>query len=1011
MRFCGYPEPTIPDTPKPAALNSLHQPTSEDALQVLLKVPPFSGLPEAVLDGIIQSSSISDYAVGAVLLRQNELPSSVLLILSGEVRLLVADPIQADLNTMRKGTAGELFGWSSLLRSAGCESVTASTNVTLLAIPSREFIKLVLSTPQLASSLASTSCDQEAYTVALAASQLQPFREAGWNERLFDLSRQAKATSILPDVPFIPPSDCPDDFQWYLSTEGVPDHPVGSIIRPGTSLHSRPGFRLPYRLIGLPSLSGQSSTRSAPADRPVRLSVTDPIQLDQLGILESTEETDSSRLPISRGHGQLNETMAVLEMLSLYFQVPFRRDLVRKTLEDQFRRDKGLSVELLAGLSEQLGLTTQLADVESQYLTSMDPPALCLLEGVPIIVYRVASHRVQIGHPHHGLLSFTPKELQSQLGHSIRFAIPKRVASTPTSRFGWNWFTPLIVKYRGSLILVFIASLLAQIFGLGIPLLIQQIIDKVLSQGNLKSLNVLGAAMVVMALFQGLLNSLRTYIFVDTTDRMDLSLGSAVINRLLGLPLSYFDKRPVGELSQRLGELNTIRNFMTGTALISILNVLFASLYIVVMLLYSPLLTAVALSIMPLYILLVFGISPLYKHLIRNRAVFQAKTQSHLIEILTGIQTVKAQHFELTARWKWQDRYRNFVDAGFKSSVVGVTSKEIGSFLNQLSGLLVLWFGMGMVLNGELTLGMLIAFRIISGNVTGPLLQLSGLYQSVQNVQLSMERLSDVIDQNPETDLDTDSLYGQIALPPVKGSIRFEHVMFRFKKRGPYQLDDVSLLINPGDFVGIVGTSGSGKSTLMKLLDRLYYPESGSIFIDDYDIAKVDLASLRRQIGVVPQDSLLFEGTISENIALNDPLASDEAIIEAAKIACCHDFIMSLDRGYATMLSERGSNLSGGQRQRLAIARTIMTNPRLLIMDEATSALDYDTERTLCQNLQLWASGRTVLFVTHRLSTIRSANLIVVMHNGRIEETGTHQQLIDLKGRYAVIYQQQEWSS
>ena len=387
------------------------------------------------------------------------------------------------------------------------------------------------------------------------------------------------------------------------------------------------------------------------------------------------------------------------------------------------------------------------------------------------------------------------------MGESIRFVIPRRIGTTPTSRFGWNWFTPLLGKYKLALGIVFVASLLAQLFGLAIPLLIQQIIDKVLSQGNLSSLNVLGAAMVVMALFQGLLKVLRSYIFVDTTDRMDLTLGSAVIDRLLSLPLTYFEKRPVGELSQRLGELNTIRSFLTGTALVSILNIIFATLYLIVMLVYSPLLTAVALSTLPLYLLLVFVVAPIYKHLIRKRAVAQARTQSHLIEVLGGIQTVKAQHFELTARWKWQDRYRDFVDQGFKSVALGTSSGEIGAFSNQLSGLLILWVGMWLVLQGNFTLGQLIAFRIIASNVTGPLLQLSGLYQGLQSVQLSMERLSDILDQNPELGKAED--LGQIAMPPIQGTVRFEDVSFRFSNNGPYQVDDVSIEIPSGSFVGV----------------------------------------------------------------------------------------------------------------------------------------------------------------------------------------------------------------
>ena len=663
----------------------------------------------------------------------------------------------------------------------------------------------------------------------------------------------------------------------------------------------------------------------------------------------------------------------------------------------------------MAGLCELLGMSSQLAKTSTSHINSVEAPAILFLEKIPVVFYGLEKSKIVIGHPNFGIQKLSTQEFLSRVGEELNFVIPKRAASTPTSRFGWGWFTPLLKKYKSSLILVFVASLLAQLFGLAIPLLLQQIIDKVLSQGNLSSLNILGTAMVVMALFQGILQALRTYIFVDTTDRMDLTLGSSVIDRLLALPLSYFERRPVGELSQRLGELNTIRSFLTGTALISVLNIIFAVVYLGVMFAYSPLLSGVALSTFPLYILLVFGIAPIYKALIRKRAVAAARTQSHLIEVIGGIQTVKAQHFELTARWKWQDRYKNFVNEGFKSSALGATSGEIGNFLNQVSGLLVLWVGMWLVLQGEFTLGKLIAFRIISSNVTGPLLQLAGLYQGFQGVQLSMERLSDIIDQNPE--LNNANEIGQISLPALQGNVRFENIKFRFGNSGPYQLNDVSVEIPSGSFVGIVGQSGSGKSTLMKLLPRLYEPLQGRIFVDDYDIGKVELSSLRRQIGIVPQDSLLFEGTVAENIALNDPQASTESIIEAAKIACAHDFIMSLGQGYATPLAERGSNLSGGQRQRIAIARTILNNPQMLVMDEATSALDYDTERQLCLNLQRWAENRTVFFITHRLSTIRNSELILVMHQGQLVEKGSHQTLMDLKGRYSTLFKQQEASA
>ncbi len=696
-------------------------------------------------------------------------------------------------------------------------------------------------------------------------------------------------------------------------------------------------------------------------------------------------------------------------MLCLQQNVPFRRDQVEKVLSEQSRRGKRTSLEFLAVLSELMGFNASIAEFKTEYVGSIETPAFIELNSGFALYYGYNKGKHVFGSPRQGIRSLTLQEIRSETkaGDTLRAAIPKRTAETPTSRFGWHWFTPLLSKYKWALTMVFVASLLAQLCNLGIPLLTQQLIDKVLVQGNLSTLNVLGVAMVVMALFKGILTVLRTYIFVDTTDRMDMTLGTAVIDRLLSLPLSYFEKRPVGELSQRLGELNNIRSFLTGTALISALNLIFAALYLVVMMLYSPLLTAVSLSTLPIYLLLILFISPVYKGQIRKRAIAQASTQSHLIEVVGGIQTVKAQHIERTSRWRWQDLYRKFVEEGFKSTALGATSTEIGNFLNQLSSLLVLWVGMWLVLKGDLTLGMLIAFRIISGNVVGPITQLSGLYQGVQGVQLSAERLSDIIDQNSEYE-SSEEFASHISLPPIHGHVRFANISFGFESTGPLQVNDVSVEIQPGSFVGIVGESGSGKSTLMKLLPRLYEPKSGRIFIDDFDIAKVSLESLRRQIGIVPQDSLLFEGSISENIALNDPQASSESIIEAAKTACAHDFIMGLPKGYATRIAERGSNLSGGQRQRIAIARTVLANPSLLVMDEATSALDLQTEKKLCANLQNWAQERTVFFITHRLSTVRNSDIILLMHEGHLMEHGTHEELMLADRRYATLYRQQE---
>jgi ATP-binding cassette, subfamily B, bacterial HlyB/CyaB len=547
-----------------------------------------------------------------------------------------------------------------------------------------------------------------------------------------------------------------------------------------------------------------------------------------------------------------------------------------------------------------------------------------------------------------------------------------------------------------------------QLFGLANPLVTQVIIDKVLMQNSIGTLNVLGILLVGVAIFEALLSSFRTYLFADTTNRIDMALGAEVIDHLVRLPLRYFDRRPVGELATRVNELENIRQFLTGTALTVVLDAIFSIVYIVVMVFYSWLLTVIALATIPLFALLTFIFAPIFRGLTRTKAEQNAHTQSYLVEVVSGIQTVKAQNIELKSRWQWQERYARYVSAGFNAVVAATTVGSISNFLNKLSSLLLLWVGAYLVLEGQLSLGELIAFRIIAGYTTSPLLRLIQLWQNFQETALSLERLSDILDHPQEaSELERD----HIPMPLIQGAVQYEEIRFRFKEHGPWQLQQVSLEIPIGTFVGVVGQSGSGKSTLMKLLMRLYEPNEGRILVDRYDISKVELYSLRRQIGMVLQDSLLFDGTVQENIALSAPDATAEQTVASAQVAYAHEFIMELPQGYNTRVGERGSALSGGQRQRIAIARMVLQNPQLIILDEATSALDYNAERQVCQNLAATFGGRTLFFVTHRLQTLEAADMILMMDQGRIVERGTHAQLMQLQGQYYWLYRQQEIQS
>ena len=701
-----------------------------------------------------------------------------------------------------------------------------------------------------------------------------------------------------------------------------------------------------------------------------------------------------------------NATLACLQMVSQYFRMPFRREAIRKAIANNHKDStKPVSLQLCGAIADFMGLKAQLVSVPAKAMNRLPTPALIHWQDSMAVVYETSDARVVLGVPERGIVRQKMAEFLKNWGEQAQVLLLIKTAATPQQKFGLSWFLPSLNRHRTVLLEVLVASFFVQLFGLANPLMIQVIIDKVLVQNSIDTLQVLGIFLLLAAIFEAVLGTLRTYLFAEATNRIDLALGSEIIDHLLRLPLRYFDRHPVGELATRVNELENIRSFLTGTALTVVLDSVFSVIYIIVMFIYSWVLTLVSLSTIPLFASLSFIAAPIVRRQLREKAERNAETQSYLVEVLSGIQTVKAQNIELRTRWQWQEHYARYVSSGFKTIVTSTAAGSASNFLNQLSGLLVLWVGAYLVLKGELSLGQLIAFRIIAGYVTSPLLRLLQLWQNFQQTALSLERLSDIVDTPQEvTQADRDN----IPMPPIQGAITYENVSFRFSASGSLQLDNINLAFPAQRVIGIVGMSGSGKSTLMKLLPRLYEPNAGRILIDGYDISKVELYSLRSQIGIIPQDTLLFDGTVLENIALTNPDATSEEVITAAKLAVAHDFIMNLPNGYKTRVGERGSALSGGQRQRIAIARTILQNPRLLILDEATSALDYNTERQVCTNLIQAFRGRTMFIITHRLSTIQQADEIVLMHQGKVAERGTHNQLMHKRGRYYHLYQQQD---
>ena len=503
-----------------------------------------------------------------------------------------------------------------------------------------------------------------------------------------------------------------------------------------------------------------------------------------------------------------------------------------------------------------------------------------------------------------------------------------------------------------------------------------------------------------MSLAQALLGALRTFLFADMTNHIDTNLGSSIIHHLLRLPIVYFSKRSVGELNGRINELEKIRRFLTSTAITVFLDAIFSLIYIGVMMLYSVKLTFMALTILPLFIILTFIIAPINKKQLRKQAESKAKVQGHLVEALNGIETIKGQGMEIYSHWRWEQLYSRQIKNGFRNIITNTAASSVSQFLSQLSGLIVIWGGAVLVLNGEMTLGQLIAFRILSGYVTSPILRLTSTWQNFQDISLSVERLGDVIDSKKESELNGDNL------PPlenIEGDISFENVSLKFENSHDYQLKDINFKVKKGEFVAVIGSSGSGKSTLMKVLMRLYTPSKGLVKIDSNDINKFDLYSLRNQIGFVPQETLLFSGTIQSNISLPKPEASFEEIREAARVANAHDFIQELSKGYSNDIGEKGIKISGGQRQRLSIARMIIKEPKIVILDEATSSLDGENERKVLLNIMKKFENQTVFFVTHKLDNMEMFTKILLMDEGKLIEIGNHENLMKENGKYAEL--------
>lgn len=570
-------------------------------------------------------------------------------------------------------------------------------------------------------------------------------------------------------------------------------------------------------------------------------------------------------------------------------------------------------------------------------------------------------------------------------------------------KFGFKWFFVEIMKFKQVILEVLLGSFVVQLFGIVTPLFTQVILDKVIVHHSLTTLDVIAVAFIAVTLFEAALNITRNYIFLHTANKIDAKLGAKLFKHLFALPYTYFENRKVGNIIARVRELDSIRDFITNKSVSVIIDLFFSTVFVVIMFLYSIKLTLIVLGVVVLIAILYVTITPELRSRLEYKFQMGAQSNSYLVESVTGVQTVKSLAIEGSMQKYWENYLGRYVNSSFKLSNLSNISSSIAKLLQKSMTLAILYVGVKLVLENKLTIGQLIAFQMFANQFTGPILRLVNLWNEFQQVLLGVDRLGDILNHPIEVQSSK-----AITLPKINGAIRVEKLTFKYTPNTPNVLEQMTFSVKPGMSIGLIGRSGSGKSTVTKLIQRLYTPQEGAIYLDDVDIRHMNPTWLRFNIGVVLQENYLFSGTIRENIALPMPDAPIERIIHVAKIAGAHDFIAQMPEGYDTMVGERGSSLSGGQKQRIAIARALITDPKLLIFDEATSALDYESERIIVNNLGRIKKGRTTFIIAHRLSTVKECDVIIALEQGKIIEAGAHADLMTKKGYYHHLYTMQE---
>lgn len=1023
---------------------------TESLMDMIRQSPLFLAHDPQDISSLLKETEINSVSAGKLIFDQGDPGNDFYLVLGGRVRIVARDEDRDEINLGVK-TRGDHFGETAVIteapRNAAARSVEDSL---LLRIPRASFRKHLLATGRqqeyFQRFIQSTAIHRFLRTCTNLSSvsprdlwdlvlQFQPlpvpagqyvFRQGDAGDRLYLIERgrvrvvrtqegQAEVLTFLSDgdlfgerallsqEPRYADAVCLTDCQFYtlsaadfaLATEKSPR--LKAVLEDRVRSYGQTEPPVPYREVVTEAMA-KPELAFAPQGPPPRTAPK--------GKTPRPSVLRRLRFPLIYQHDEMSCGTTCLGMISRYYG----KNLSLSHLRDLAAVDtNGVSLANLAMAAEQIGYTTRAMRLEYDDLVRATLPCIIHWQDYHfVVVVRADGRHVYVADPELGLRTYGRKEFcENWRGVTLLLEPTPELGKQKEEKGSLRDFVRFVSPYKRILAEVFLASLLLNVFGLAMPLFTQNVVDNVLGHENRVMLHAMLAGMVIVLLLRLMATVARDYLIAHTSMRIDMRMLTVFYKHLLSLPLGYFKVRRVGDFIARFAENTKIREFLANTALALVLDVMMITVYVVLMAYYDVRMTLAALGLIPAAAILTLVFTPLLRRLFNDAFKSFTEAESTLIESIYGIDSVKALRAETRARWKWEDQFARSLHIEFRLSKASLWYESLGDLITNLASAVLLWYGAQKVLAGELTVGQLMAFMVLLANVIGPTERLMFVWDRLQQVLVSMERLGEVFRAKPETSQGGSDGQGML-LRNVRGEITLEKVFFRYQGgESPYILANVNLSIPSGRMVAIVGRSGSGKTTLVKLLARLHDATEGRILLDGCDIKTLNLPFLRDQVGFVLQESFLFSGSIRENISMGDPRETSERVVNAARLANAHDFIMNLPQGYDTKVGESALQLSGGQRQRIAIARALYRNPRILIFDEATNALDAESEQAIQKNMATMLQGRTAIVIAHRLSTVRGADRIVVLDSGKVVEQGSHEELLKREGLYHYLYHQQ----